>query len=53
VVLLEDWLAGVTEHWPLVIGVFVILTVVLLPNGIAGSIVRVGRAAPASAGEDG
>jgi branched-chain amino acid transport system permease protein len=52
-VLLEDWLAGVTEHWPLVIGVFLVPTGVLLPNGIGGLIVRVGRAAPARAGEDG
>jgi branched-chain amino acid transport system permease protein len=51
--LLEDWLAGITEHGPLVIGVFVILTVVLLPNGIAGLMVRAGSSAPVGVREDG
>jgi len=52
-VLLEDWLAGVTEHGPLVIGVFVILIVILLPNGIAGLMMRPGSSATVGVGEDG
>ena len=54
---LEDVAAGVTEHWLLFIGVFVIAVVLFLPRGIAslplGSLVRrlrkrVGGAAPLS-----
>jgi branched-chain amino acid transport system permease protein len=39
-VLLEDTLAGLTEHWPLVVGGFVILVVLALPGGIGGLLLR-------------
>jgi branched-chain amino acid transport system permease protein len=42
-VLLQDTMAGLTEHWQMVMGVFVVLVVVLLPQGIAGLLRRVGR----------
>jgi len=35
-VLLEDWVAGITDRWLLVMGLFVIAVVLFLPNGIAG-----------------
>lgn len=35
-VMLEDWVSGITEFWLLVMGLFVILVVLFLPNGIAG-----------------
>jgi len=38
--LLQDQFQEVTEHWSLVIGVFVILVVLFLPNGIAGLVMR-------------
>ncbi|PWB65732.1 MAG: ABC transporter ATP-binding protein [Bradyrhizobiaceae bacterium] len=48
--LLEDVLSGLTEHWLLLMGGFVIAVVLLLPNGIAGALLRVARVPP-SAGE--
>jgi len=49
-VLLEDLLSSLTEHWPLVMGGFVIGVVLLLPNGIAGLLLRLGRSGAAIAG---
>lgn len=40
IVLLETWLEGLTEHWLLVFGVFVVAVVLFLPNGLAGLLVR-------------
>jgi len=42
-VLLEDVLSSLTEHWLLIMGAFVIAVVLLLPNGIAGLLLRVSR----------
>ncbi|KMK67930.1 branched-chain amino acid ABC transporter permease [Puniceibacterium sp. IMCC21224] len=38
--LLEDWLAMLTEHWRLVFGVFLILMVLYSPHGITGALER-------------
>jgi branched-chain amino acid transport system permease protein len=35
-VLLQEWFSTVTKHWPLLMGAFIILTVLLLPRGLAG-----------------
>lgn len=35
-VLLEDWVADLTDHWKLVIGLFVIAVVLFLPDGLVG-----------------
>ena len=44
-VLLEDWLAALTDRWLLIMGIFVIAVVLLLPNGIAGGLPKLkGRA---------
>jgi branched-chain amino acid transport system permease protein len=48
-VLLEDVLSGLTEHWLLLMGGFVIAVVLLLPDGIAGLLLRWTRPAPATA----
>jgi branched-chain amino acid transport system permease protein len=46
-VLLEDLLSGLTEHWLLIMGGFVVAVVLLLPNGIAGLLLSAaGRAVP-------
>jgi branched-chain amino acid transport system permease protein len=58
-VLLEDLLSGLTEHWLLIMGGFVVAVVLLLPNGIAGLLLyaagragtRSGRAADVAFGE--
>ncbi len=43
--LLEDWLAVLTEHWRLLFGVFLILMVLGSPHGLAGALERLrGRA---------
>ncbi|MDE2376059.1 branched-chain amino acid ABC transporter ATP-binding protein/permease [Bradyrhizobium sp.] len=45
-VLLEDLLSGLTEHWLLLMGGFVVAVVLLLPKGIAGLLLSAaGRAA--------
>ena len=41
--LLHDQVQDVTVHWQLVQGVFVILVVLFLPNGIAGLVARLAR----------
>jgi branched-chain amino acid transport system ATP-binding protein/branched-chain amino acid transport system permease protein len=48
-VLLEDVLSGLTEHWLLLMGGFVIAIVLLLPDGIAGLLLRWTRPASATA----
>ncbi|WP_448188204.1 branched-chain amino acid ABC transporter permease [Azospirillum sp. sgz301742] len=42
-VLLEDWVADLTDHWKLVIGLFVIGVVLFLPNGLIGSLAKGGK----------
>jgi branched-chain amino acid transport system permease protein len=44
IVFMETWLEGLTEHWLLAFGVFVVTVVLFLPNGVAGLLMR--RAAP-------
>jgi branched-chain amino acid transport system permease protein len=39
-VLIEDVFQGLTERWLLLVGLFVIAVVLLLPNGLAGLLVR-------------
>ncbi len=50
-VVLEDLLSGLTEHWLLLMGGFVIAVVLMLPNGIAGLLLRPARNAVGSASE--
>ena len=38
--LLEDWLAALTEHWRLLFGLFLILMVLYSPHGITGALDR-------------
>ncbi len=45
-VLLEDLLSGLTEHWLLIMGGFVIAVVLLLPNGIAGLLLKLTWSGP-------
>ncbi|MCM5682775.1 branched-chain amino acid ABC transporter permease [Schlegelella sp. S2-27] len=60
-VLLAEWFQGLTKHWQLLMGGFIIGLVVLLPQGIAGGFTRlkqrrsppVARHAPAAADEAG
>ena len=42
-VLLEDWVSGMTDRWLLVMGLFVIAVVLFLPNGIAGLLDKAAR----------
>lgn len=51
VLLMEDYFATLTDRWLLIMGVFVILVIMFLPDGLAGAMRRVaalgkGRAAP-------
>ena len=41
--ILEEVLAGYTEHWQLPLGVILLIVVLLLPKGIASLAERVGR----------
>jgi branched-chain amino acid transport system permease protein len=47
-VLLEDLLSGLTEHWLLLMGLFVVAVVLLLPNGIAGLLLHMVGNSPES-----
>lgn len=49
--LMEDYFATLTERWLLIMGVFVILVVMLLPDGIAGVPRRLGRLGRRGAGD--
>lgn len=51
-VLLEEGLAHLLEHWKLIFGPLLILSVIFLPGGLAGGIAR-RRRAPAAASADG
>jgi branched-chain amino acid transport system permease protein len=35
-VLLQEWFSTLTKHWPLLMGCFIIVTVLLFPQGLAG-----------------
>lgn len=41
-VLLQDFLADLTKHWLLPMGLFIILAVLVLPDGLAGLVQQVG-----------
>lgn len=41
-VFLEDWAAELTDHWKLIVGLFVIAVVLFLPNGLIGPLARSG-----------
>lgn len=45
-VLLEDNISGLWDHWLLIMGVFVIVLVLFLPNGIAGLAARSRKGPP-------
>ena len=45
-VLLEDYVADLTDHWKLVIGLFVIGVVLFLPDGLVGRLKAGGRVRP-------
>jgi branched-chain amino acid transport system permease protein len=34
--LLQEWFSTMTKHWPLLMGGFIVVTVLLLPRGLAG-----------------
>lgn len=38
--LIKDFAGNLTEHWPAIIGIMVIFTTLMLPDGIAGALVR-------------
>jgi len=52
-VLLEDLLSGLTEHWLLIMGAFVVAVVLILPNGIAGLLLIMTGNAPRSRSQPG
>lgn len=52
-VLLEDLLSGLTEHWLLIMGAFVVAVVLILPNGIAGLLLSVTGDPPRSRSQPG
>jgi branched-chain amino acid transport system permease protein len=43
-VFLEDWAADLTDHWQLIIGLFVIAVVLFLPNGLVGPLAKLDKA---------
>ena len=43
--LLETWFQDLTEHWLLLLGIFIVLVVLFMPGGMAGTIQRCGRMA--------
>ena len=51
-VLLQDAFAEMTDHWPLVMGGFVIVVVLALPQGIGGLLLRMCQGKPALEGGD-
>jgi branched-chain amino acid transport system permease protein len=50
-VLLEDRISGLWDHWLIIMGGFVIAVVLFLPEGIAGIAEKLGRKKTAPAGE--
>jgi branched-chain amino acid transport system permease protein len=42
-VLLGEWFQALTEHWQLLLGGFVIAAVMLMPQGLAGAMTRLGQ----------
>jgi branched-chain amino acid transport system permease protein len=57
-VLLQEWFSTITKHWPLLMGGFIIVTVLLFPQGLAGlprtlAMRRRARAGPSASDRDG
>jgi len=52
-VLLQDWLTDLTRHWLLPMGLFIILAVLLLPQGLGGLALLPRRAEPEAEAADG
>ncbi len=42
-VLLQEWFSGITKHWQLLMGAFIIIAVLVFPQGIAGIATRIER----------
>jgi len=42
-VLLQEWFSGLTKHWQLLMGAFIIAAVLLLPQGLASLPSRIAR----------
>jgi branched-chain amino acid transport system permease protein len=42
-IVLQNWLSGITDHWPFAIGLVFVLLILFMPSGIVGI---VGRAGP-------
>ncbi|WP_375689716.1 branched-chain amino acid ABC transporter permease [Pseudooceanicola sp. LIPI14-2-Ac024] len=40
--LLEEWLGMLTDHWPLLFGIFLVLMVLFSPHGITGLLAKLG-----------
>ncbi|MEO8738746.1 MAG: branched-chain amino acid ABC transporter permease [Casimicrobiaceae bacterium] len=51
-VLLQEWFSGLTKHWQLLMGVFIIGAVLLLPRGLASLPARLGRWRRTDSGTD-
>jgi branched-chain amino acid transport system permease protein len=41
---IKDFTGNLTEHWPAIIGMIVIITTLMLPEGLAGALARLARA---------
>jgi branched-chain amino acid transport system permease protein len=42
-VLLQEWFSGITKHWQLLMGAFIIIAVLVFPQGMAGIATRIER----------
>jgi branched-chain amino acid transport system permease protein len=42
-VLLQEWFSGITKHWQLLMGAFIVVAVLVFPKGIAGVVSRIER----------
>lgn len=51
-VLIEEWFQELTEHWLLLMGVFVIFVVIFLPHGVAGLVTQLTSGKKAAADND-
>lgn len=50
-VLLQEWFSGLTKHWQLLMGAFIIVAVLVFPQGLAGIAARIERRRTARAQE--
>ncbi len=49
IIFLQNYVSLYTERWPMVLGVFFVLTVILAPEGIIGKLRRIGRSSGGAA----